>query len=617
MSRATSSRHLLPVALALVAVAQPAAAAPPATARPDPGDAADVAALADRVFGEEMGRRHVPGAVLVLVEDGRVVTARGFGLADLATRRPVDPAETVFRAGSVSKVVTAVAAVQLSERGRLRLDDDVNRHLRSWQLPPTDPAPVTLRHLLTHTGGFDERHLGMHVRRRADFLPLDAFLSRRMPPRVQPPGEVIAYSDFGLSLAGLIVQEAAGVPFERYVAENVFAPLGMTSSSFAQPMPEELQRRLATGYGWRGGVNVAYPYDFVEVSPAAALQTTGADMAAFMLACLQRGRLGDRRVLEEPSAEELLSRQATHHPRLRGRALGFSESLENGQRALFHDGGMPGFVARIYLVPEQRLGFFVAANGDVFAGATGLPRAFTTAFLKRYFPQAPPARLAPPPGAAARAPRYAGWYRPLHEYSRHTLEKVVSLEGQLPVTAGADGTLRIGRDAAVEVERGLYRRAETPDLVAFRDGPAGEVRYLFVGTAAFERLRWYEARPFHVALAGFFLLAALASPALAWRSGGAVRWLVVAQSGLQLATLVGVPVAMATLDRWEFMYGLPPAMKVLLCLPPLLAAVTVAQLLAAARPGRGGAAARAAGAGAVGLAFLGWLHYWNLLGFRV
>lgn len=637
-------RSLLAFGLVLAAIvaglartpSQPPQAPPPAqpaSSRPGPasqlGDAAGVAAFADAFFTEQMRARAVPGAVFVLVEGGRVLAAKGYGYADLATRRPVDAARTVFRAGSVSKVLTAMAVLQLEERGRLRLDEDVNAYLRLFALPDTFPQPVTLSHLLTHTGGFDGRHIAMHARNAADFTPLGPFLARRMPARVLPPGEVIAYNDFGMSLAGHIVETASGLSFDRYVEDRIFRPLGMASSTFSQPMPPDLMARIATGYALRGGTAVPYPYDLVEVSPAAALQTTGRDMTAFIIACLQHGRYGERRVLEEATAVRMMTRQVSHHPRIRGRAFGFSELFVNGQRVVFHDGGMPGFVARIALLPDRGIGFFMAANADQQSPAGPLAGEFTAAFFDRYFPVPPPPPVTPPADFGARAARFTGYYRSLHEYSGRTMEKAVSLGEQVRLEDDGAGALRLGRNRLIEVEPLLFRWSDAPSFVAFTEAQGGAIARMFIGTAAYEKLSWFETRPVQLALAGSFVLLFIAAPLAAFLVKGGPgagrtlalgRWLIASQTVLALLFLAGMFLAITRIDIWEFTQDLPVVVAALLVLPFITLAVAAGLLALAAGAWRrrAGAAIAAvlATAGIVGVAFVGWLYYWNMVGFR-
>lgn len=187
----------------------------------------------DSTMAVQLEKHRIPGAALIVVHDGRVLLARGYGYADLEGRVPVDPDRTVFRVASVSKLVTATAAMQLVEARKLDLHGDVNRTLHRFQVASRQGQPVTLFHLLTHTAGFDDRNIWRKARGEAGPESLGAYLARRMPPRVMPAGEFICYSNHGMALAGYLVEEASGLPFETYVVENIFGPLGMQRSRFS------------------------------------------------------------------------------------------------------------------------------------------------------------------------------------------------------------------------------------------------------------------------------------------------------------------------------------------------------------------------------------------------
>ena len=254
--------------------------------RAAPIDIAAVASFADGFFPEEMARRHIPGAVFVFVSGGKLAIARGFGAAQLEPWRAVDPDRTGFRLASVSKVVTATAALQLVEQGRLDLTRDVNAYLENVHIPAFAGTSVTLHDLLTHTAGFDERLIGVAARHATDLLPLDTYLAQSMPPRFIEPGRVVSYSNHGLSLVGLLVEQASGRSFERYVREDMLEPLGMHRSGF---LTGTAPADLAVAYEFAGGRHQALSPEYLQLGPAGAFFTTGTDMARFLIAHLRGG----------------------------------------------------------------------------------------------------------------------------------------------------------------------------------------------------------------------------------------------------------------------------------------------------------------------------------------
>ena len=205
-----------------------------------PLTAADLETFFDGMLPLQLERSDIAGASVLVMKDGNVLLQKGYGYADVKTKRPVDPAATIFRLASISKLFTWVSVMQLVEQGKLDLDTDVNHYL-DFQIRPAFNKPITLRNLMTHTGGFEEVINDIILTDPKKAVSLRDDLVHNQPMRLFPPGEIPAYSNYGVGLASYIVQRASGEPFEQYVEEHIFAPLGMTHSSFHQP----LEKRLA------------------------------------------------------------------------------------------------------------------------------------------------------------------------------------------------------------------------------------------------------------------------------------------------------------------------------------------------------------------------------------
>ena len=383
------------------------------------------ASFVDGYVAANMEAMLVPGTAIVIVQNGELIHAGGYGLANVAANHSVSVAETIFRVGSVSKLFTATAVMQLVEQGAVDLDRDVNHYLNSVQIPANDGDTVTVRDLLLHTAGFDEPFIGMHARRAEDQLSLPEVVQTHMPGRYIPAGTLISYNDYGYALAGLVVEDVSGQRFEDYVAANILLPLQMQHSSFHQPNPMATEATMAVGYRHNGGAFQPYELDVINSGPAVALTGTATDMANFMLAHLDLGRFDETQILAADTASAMQQRQVANHPALRGRGIGFSEWQENGHRAIFHDGGSPGFLNRMMLLPEQNVGFFITFNGDQFTGATRFHREFTTQFFDTFFPeQAPPAGPSEWTALSRPAADFTGYYRETVGYSRDTIQKI-------------------------------------------------------------------------------------------------------------------------------------------------------------------------------------------------
>src|SRR5918995_5313018 len=223
-----------------------------------PTDRAELEAFLDEELGREMEENHIAGAAVSVVKDGELFLAKGYGDADLKKGIPVDPEQTIFHVGSVGKLFTWTAVMQLVEEGKLDLDEDINDYL-DFRIPDTYPQPITLRHLMTHTSGFEDRLLESLVSDADDQVSTREWLISNMPARVCPPGDYAGYSNYNAMLAGYIVARVSGEPYEQYIQEHIFDPLGMTHSTARSPIPPNLRAHASVGYTYEDGAFQAFP----------------------------------------------------------------------------------------------------------------------------------------------------------------------------------------------------------------------------------------------------------------------------------------------------------------------------------------------------------------------
>jgi CubicO group peptidase (beta-lactamase class C family) len=394
---ATAENKTAPAA---AAVATPAAAAAPAAApaAPAPAPAAptaepvavpltaqDVNAWLDGYMPYALRTGDIAGAVVVVVKDGQVLTERGFGYSDVAKRTPVDPKQTLFRPGSVSKLFTWTAVMQLVEQGKIDLDGDVNQYL-DFKIPPRDGKPVTMRNLMQHTAGFEEQAKGI-MSSDPKAPGYEALLKQWVPERVFAPGTTPAYSNYGASLAGYIVQRVSGEPFDDYIEQHIFAPLDMKYSSFRQPLPANLAPLMSQGYPQASVPSK--PFEIVGPAPAGSLASPGEDMAHFMIAHLQNGEYHGNRILKAETAEVMHDSPLTVLPPLNRMELGFFETNINGREVIAHLGDTGNFHTSLHLFLKEGVGFYVSFNSLGKAGAAGgLRGALFQDFADRYFPAA-------------------------------------------------------------------------------------------------------------------------------------------------------------------------------------------------------------------------------------
>jgi CubicO group peptidase (beta-lactamase class C family) len=319
----------------------------PAESTPHELTATDLEAFLDGEMPSQLNREDIAGAVIAVVKDGKVIFAKGYGFSDVEKRTPVTADSTLFRPGSISKLFTWTSVMQLSEQGKLDLDKDVNEYL-DFKIPPAYGKPITLKNIMTHTAGFEEVGRDLFVADKQHLYPLDRFLKNHVPDRIFPPGVIPAYSNYATALAGYIVQRVSGKPFEQYVQDNIYTPLNMQRSTFVQPLPENLQPMMSTGY--KKGSEKGQTFEFVEAFPAGSVSTTARDMCNFMIAHLQNGQFEGKQILKPETAKLMHSRLFGTDDRMNAMAYGFYEESRNGKRIIGHGGDTEYFHSDLHLI---------------------------------------------------------------------------------------------------------------------------------------------------------------------------------------------------------------------------------------------------------------------------
>jgi CubicO group peptidase (beta-lactamase class C family) len=361
------------------------AASTPAPANPPgvhPLTPSDLETFFDGILPLQLERSDVAGASVLVIKDGNVLLQKGYGYADLKSKKPVDPNATIFRLASISKLFTWISVMQLQEQGKVDLDTDVNRYL-DFQIRPAFDKPITLRNLMTHTGGFEEflDDLILFDPKKAGSLRDD--LIHNQPMRMYPPGEVPAYSNYGVGLASYIVQRVSGERFEQYVQEHIFVPLGMTHSSFYQPLPQGLAGGVSEGYRDN---TTRPPVGFEIIGPVGAggVSSTAADMGRFGQALLNGGEFDGQRILKPETVAAMWTPQFRASNQLPAQCMGFYQVWRNDLRWIGHEGDLIAFHSLFFVEPAQKLVLFASFNSS---GGGGLPRPeIIESFSDRYFP---------------------------------------------------------------------------------------------------------------------------------------------------------------------------------------------------------------------------------------
>lgn len=569
---------------------EPQAAAP--TASPPP----DIRSFVDGIFRGLVAGGQVPGAAIVVIQDGVVTHKAGYGFADLRTRTPVDPDTTRFRVASVSKLVTATAVMQLVEQGALDLNADVNTYLTAFRIGGDFPEPVTIANLLTHTAGFDDRYIGMAAPMGAPPETLTRHLEHAMPPRVLPPSSVIAYSNYGIALAGQIVETVSGQEFNAYARAKIFDPIGMSASSFGIPYPQPPGMatphfRASGGSGFRPG-----EYDVSRIAPAGDLVTTAGDMAKFMRAHLDQGASGEGpALLGQPTFQQMHARRFANADGLDGWAYGFATGTRNGITWIGHDGSWNGFCAQLVIHPESRSGYFAAYNTECSFAASQAIRAGL--FDALWPPTAVPA-AAPTPDAEARARALEGTYIHVRR-ARADFTVMGAASTEISVKALPGGSLgvtlpSIGRELTFLPQAdGTWLNPDLQWKAAGRATAAGTPQRFFIDSSAYDRVTglsvwaaWTVALSMVIAICimtlwgwanGFLSRHLFGEPQAVITFGPRITGFMAA--GLVLATLVSMLALLTDSAPFAILHGPTPALMVLLTVPVIVGVLAIPMIV--------------------------------------
>lgn len=467
-------RRTLALTIALAAGVFPMASA--AQERADGWD--DLVALVE----EGMAADAIPGAALVIVQDARVVLSRGFGVEEVGTERPVDPDQSRFRIGSVSKALTGLGILRLLDQGRVRLDTPVGDLVDLPQLDSWPGDAVTVAHLLLHTGGFDQTGLGRQAPSPEARPTLQEFLQQHLVP-LRPPGAVPTYDTYGITLAGRVIEAVSGLSYAEYMRREVFQPLGMAHAAVDSRL--QSTERLVTGYGLEGGEWVPQPYEWYTTLPASSVDAPAGDMGRMMEALMASGAGDSGNGLVGGSSLQLLLQGAfgeTPPPFW----YGFWTGRAFGEPVLYHGGVMRGYSSQLLLLPEQRAGLFLVYNRDPETGpAPRLRDRVTQAFLRTLLPDR--ASDTPDPRAGEGSEdAFVGWWA-------GTLGCFTCLEGEgwplqaERVEAAEGGGLQVRGEDFAPVDSVTFRSPGGRTLRFTRD-EAGHIRYARLGTDGFVRL---------------------------------------------------------------------------------------------------------------------------------
>ncbi|MGV2965055.1 serine hydrolase [Paenibacillus sp. AGC30] len=429
-------------------------------------------AFLDSFFDSPEAKPHYVGASVVVVKDGKVLAEKGYGFSDVESKTAIDPKKTAFRVASVSKTFTSAAVMQLVEQGKVDLQADFQTYVKGLEFDNPFDKPVTVENLLTHTTGFeirDPQQEDIHT----DFdkyIAMEDYAKQHMPPVVREPGSAYMYDNFSFLLLGMIVENVSGEPFESYMQQHIFKPLGMDNSSFM--LDKKFQKQLATGY------DAAHnPLDLYTIAPTPMPQggmlSTAEDIGKFMIAFLNDGVKDNERILKESTVKSMEQYRSSIHPLLPNTTYGFEAAFQlpgagSSPKVITKGGDLNGFSSYLFLIPEQNTGVFLTYNQN---GA--LRNLFYPAFIQNFFPQyAEPVQFTEyTPQSAAELQRFTGLYADLRISTIVSSLKNAGTEpGQLSIS-----DVFLGQRNLIQVEDNLFKDELTGQFTAFKKNADGTI----------------------------------------------------------------------------------------------------------------------------------------------
>ena len=593
----------------------------------------------DTQFEEGMDSFNIPGATFILMQGDSILHMNGYGIADIETNTPVTSEFSIFRIASISKTFVATAIMQLFEEGKLQLDQDINQYLKTFQIEYKFGEPITIKHLLTHTAGFDVRNIGTAVRTEKNVISLAQYLKKRMPPQIRPPGEALTYSNHGYALLGLIVEEVSDLPFDEYVRKRILKPLGMNSSGFKrQP---ELKNNYVTSYLQKENLLIPYELDFSLRYPAGSFNSTASDMGHYISMYLNNGNFHGAQILDSTTIVQMHKTAFKHFEEAEnGWLLGFYEYKWNGLKIVTHGGDIQGFASELMLIPEKNIGLFLCVNASSFPGSKS--RIFISSFINKLWPKLMPdvlvekenSKSIPKIGSVAEPlETFSGTYRSTR-YAQTTLDKLAVLIGgvtEVEIISKGD-TLEIleWKDKFVPISDLTFYSTKYKIYRAFGRNTQGKISYFFPsGISSFHKLKWYEHDKIQIYWIGSIVLILLISIIVS-----VIRKLFIRNKKSHSIKKIIFPIALWIIlflaliayvliktDLQEFTYGMPLRLKMILVLPFLfipLELYSVWLLIKAWRAKELGTFDLIYQSIIVvaALAFIPWLMYWNLIGFN-
>jgi CubicO group peptidase (beta-lactamase class C family) len=435
----------------------------------------------DELIIERFNQNLPSGLAVGVVYDGKLVYARGFGMADIQRNKPVTP-DTIFRIGSTSKTHTSIALMQLWEQGKFDLDDPINPHLKAFKVTHDDPhaPPITFRHLMTHTSGIGESRTVWDAIRwlisgKSEFMvdpdtpvvPIPEYLKGRLRAEVYP-GKKWAYANHAYTTMGQLIEDISGEKFEEYMIRHVFNPLGMTSSDYL--LSERVQGNLAQGYDFKKGRFEPVPYRHIIIGAAGSIFSSINDMAKYAAALMGGGENENGHILKKETLDLMFTPQLDVDARVYTIGLTFWLEKYGEHWVADHGGGLDGFLSDLRVAQRDKVAVIAFSNCNHFD-----PWDLCKEIMLRLINETDLSKNIPPKGVLQephRWPDLCGFYGPLPGFLTN-FRIWRKYGGELEVYVNKQHQLCV-RSLSKRFSKGIpIYKGDANDPYFYKGGPAG------------------------------------------------------------------------------------------------------------------------------------------------
>ena len=547
--------------------------------------------ITDSIIKRKMAELHIVGVSVNLIQKDAVFFSKGYSYANLAQKQSIQPHLSHFDMGSIPKSLTAVAILQLYEKGLLQLDAAIDQYLKELSFQYLNDKPITIHHLLTHTAGFEDISNIETASPKPEKVPsLLSFLKRKQPKQILEAGTTAIYSNYGYGLLGRIIENVSGQSFQNYMHENLLIPLEMTHSSFKSLLSEKLEVNRVLGYEVINGETQVAPINFQHNLPAAGLRATTTDLSNFGIMLLNLGKYKNRHIISKNSLQKILATNFRNHPQLPGLGYSLRELILNGKRAMAQNGGWQGFNNDIIFLPEANLGLVISCNTD---DNQEISEAIWQGFMDYLYPKKAKALKTQQVNITPKLLQsYIGKYRS-NTYSRSTLLKLGALLGFIPEyeISLQEDTLQINGYPLIPKDKDLFERSTGSYLLAFNRNKEGQIIRMFRSDdpySSYERLSPMQDHSWKLyflllilVLLFCYLMASLiflfqrkqkaSNPNdEAWNFGKLIHRTLVTAILLSFLFLLTFAWAFSLQSFWDLQFGMTPAILFSLSIPIII-----------------------------------------------